>query len=119
MALYAENFNIIQYGLIILDLGDCQIVENIAAVIGNPFASGFVDNFDEHDFLKGNGQIITPCPPQDASGNRLELKLTRTPKIAPPPEFRNSKSYRDSQCSFQSQRARHRRHSSVYTDTRK
>nr|XP_022321424.1 carboxyl-terminal PDZ ligand of neuronal nitric oxide synthase protein-like [Crassostrea virginica]XP_022321426.1 carboxyl-terminal PDZ ligand of neuronal nitric oxide synthase protein-like [Crassostrea virginica] len=80
----------------------CQVVEDIAAVTGNPFASGFVDNFDEHDFLKGNGQIITPCPPQDASGNRLELKLTRTPKIAPPPEFRNSKSYRDSQCSFQS-----------------
>ena len=76
MALYAENFNIIQYGLIILDLGDCQIVENIAAVIGNPFASGFVDNFDEHDFLQDNGHIITPCPPQDASGNRLELKLT-------------------------------------------
>ncbi|XP_078323262.1 uncharacterized protein LOC144622466 [Crassostrea virginica] len=78
----------------------CQVVEDIAAVTGNPFAIGFVHNFDEHDFPKGNGQVITPCPPQDASGNRLELKLTRTPKIAPPPEFRNSKSYRDSQCSF-------------------
>ena len=80
----------------------CQVVEDIAAVTGNPLASGFLDHFDEHDFFKGNEHIITPCPPQDASGNRLELKLTRTPKIAPPPEFRNSKSYRDSQCSFQS-----------------
>ena len=77
-------------------------MEDIVTVTGNPFASGFIDNFDEHDFLKGNGQIITPCPTQDASGNRLELKLSRTPKIAPPPEFRNSKSYRDSQWSFQS-----------------
>ena len=38
----------------------CQVVEDIAAVTGNPFASGFVDHFDEHDFLKGNRQIITP-----------------------------------------------------------
>ena len=76
MALYAENFNSIRYELIILNLGDCQIVENIAAVIGNPFASGFVDNFDEHDFLQDNGHIISPCPPQDASGNGLELKTT-------------------------------------------
>jgi hypothetical protein len=36
-------------------------------------------------------KIITPLPPQDASGNRLELKLSKTPKIDPPPEFRNSK----------------------------
>ncbi|XP_062593117.1 carboxyl-terminal PDZ ligand of neuronal nitric oxide synthase protein-like [Saccostrea cucullata] len=80
----------------------CQVVEDIAAVTGNPFASGFDENFDGQGFLKDNGHIITPCPPQDASGNRLELKLTRAPKIAPPPEFRNSKSYRDSQYSVQS-----------------
>jgi hypothetical protein len=47
-------------------------------------------------------KIITPLPPQDASGNRLELKLSKTPKIDPPPEFRNSKSFRDSQISAQS-----------------
>ncbi|XP_048777066.2 carboxyl-terminal PDZ ligand of neuronal nitric oxide synthase protein-like isoform X2 [Ostrea edulis] len=80
----------------------CQVVEDISAVTGNPFASGFDENFDGQEYLKDSEHIITPCPLQDASGNRLELKLTRAPKIAPPPEFRNSKSYRDSQYSVQS-----------------
>jgi hypothetical protein len=80
----------------------CQVVEDISAVTGNPFASGFDESFDGQEYLKDGEQIITPCPLQDASGNRLELKLTRAPKIAPPPEFRNSKSYRDSQYSVQS-----------------
>ncbi|KAL5011588.1 hypothetical protein ScPMuIL_010139 [Solemya velum] len=45
-------------------------------------------------------QIITPNPPQDASGNKIELKLNTVPKIDPPPQFRNSRgSQRDSQCS--------------------
>ncbi|XP_069119482.1 capon-like protein isoform X2 [Argopecten irradians] len=72
---------------------------DLSSVTGNPFANGFNDNVESYyprhsdeEHLK----IITPLPNQDASGNKLELKLTKTPKIAPPPEFRNSKSYRDS-----------------------
>lgn len=76
-----------------------------ADVTGNPFANGFNDGFGDfyaHGATEDELKIITPMPPQDASGNRLELKLSKTPKIAPPPEFRNSKSYRDSQISQQS-----------------
>lgn len=48
----------------------------------------------------GTVQIITPNPPQDASGNKIELKMNTVPRIDPPPQFRNSRgSQRDSQCS--------------------
>lgn len=95
----------------------CHVVEDIAAVTGNPFASGFTETFEDQEFLKDNEHIITPCPPQDASGNRLELKLTRTPKIAPPPEFRNSKSYRDSQYSVQSTESASSQDTTLYIRT--
>lgn len=95
----------------------CHVVEDIAAVTGNPFASGFTETFDDQEFLKDNEHIITPCPPQDACGNRLELKLTRTPKIAPPPEFRNSKSYRDSQYSVQSTESASSQDTTLYIRT--
>ncbi|KAJ8300872.1 hypothetical protein KUTeg_022391 [Tegillarca granosa] len=81
-------------------------IVDFSSVTGNPFANGFEDDWDHSQFLKdheGTETIITPLPPQDASGNRLELKLNKAPKIDPPPEFRNSKSYRDSQISEQSQ----------------
>lgn len=78
----------------------------IASITGNPFANGFDDSFNQNTILQCSYEermkIITPLPPQDASGNRLELKLSKTPKIDPPPEFRNSKSFRDSQISAQS-----------------
>lgn len=95
----------------------CHVVEDIAAVTGNPFASGFTETFEDQEFLKDNEHIITPCPPQDACGNRLELKLTRTPKIAPPPEFRNSKSYRDSQYSVQSTESASSQDTTLYIRT--
>ncbi|XP_060077226.1 carboxyl-terminal PDZ ligand of neuronal nitric oxide synthase protein-like [Ylistrum balloti] len=72
---------------------------DLSSVTGNPFANGFNDNVESYYPQNSNEEhlkIITPLPHQDASGNKLELKLTKTPKIAPPPEFRNSKSYRDS-----------------------
>ncbi|XP_033760289.1 carboxyl-terminal PDZ ligand of neuronal nitric oxide synthase protein-like [Pecten maximus] len=72
---------------------------DLSSVTGNPFANGFNDNVESYYPRNSNEEhlkIITPLPHQDASGNKLELKLTKTPKIAPPPEFRNSKSYRDS-----------------------
>ena len=97
----------------------CQVVEDIAAVTGNPLASGFVDHFDEHDFFKGNGHIITPCLPQDASGNRLELKLTRTLRLPRRRNFGTPNRTEIPNVLFKAQRARHRRHSSIYTDTRK
>lgn len=78
----------------------------IASITGNPFANGFEDSFNQNTILQCSYEermkIITPLPPQDARGNRLELKLSKTPKIDPPPEFRNSKSFRDSQISAQS-----------------
>lgn len=78
----------------------------IASITGNPFASGFEDAFGQNAILQCSYEermkIITPIPPQDATSNRLELKLDKTPKIDPPPGFRNSKSYRDSQISAQS-----------------
>lgn len=78
----------------------------IASITGNPFASGFEDAFNQNTILQCSYEermkIITPIPPQDAISNRLQLKLNKTPKIDPPPEFRNSKSYRDSQISAQS-----------------
>ncbi|KAK3088452.1 hypothetical protein FSP39_019383 [Pinctada imbricata] len=74
----------------------------MSSVTGNPFANGFEDDFNVQELHNEEVTIITPVPPQDASGNRLELKLKRAPKLDPPPEFRNSKSYRDSQCSTQS-----------------
>lgn len=95
----------------------CHVVEDIAAVTGNPFASGFTETFEDQEFLKDNEHIITPCPPQDACGNRLELKLTRTPRIAPPPEFRNSKSYRDSQYSVQSTESASSQDTTLYIRT--
>lgn len=95
----------------------CHVVEDIAAVTGNPFASGFTETFEDQEFLKANEHIITPCPPQDACGNRLELKLTRTPKIAPPPEFRNSRSYRDSQYSVQSTESASSQDTALYIRT--
>ena len=67
--------------LLFLTWAICQVMEDIAAVTRNPFASSFVDNFDEHDFFQDNEHIITPCPPQNASGNRLELKLTRNLRL--------------------------------------
>ena len=76
--------------------------DDMSSVTGNPFANGFEDNFDSCVSHNDHVTIITPIPPQDASGNRLELKLKRAPKIDPPPEFRNSRSYRDSQYSVQS-----------------
>ncbi|XP_021349741.1 rho GTPase-activating protein gacZ-like isoform X2 [Mizuhopecten yessoensis] len=72
---------------------------DLSSVTGNPFANGYNDNVESYFPRNSNEEhlkIITPLPNQDASGNKLELKLTKTPKIAPPPEFRNSKSYRDS-----------------------
>lgn len=95
----------------------CHVVEDIAAVTGNPFASGFTETFEDQEFLKDNEHIITPCPPQDACGNKLELKLTRTPRIAPPPEFRNSKSYRDSQYSVQSTESASSQDTTLYIRT--
>ncbi|XP_052091450.1 carboxyl-terminal PDZ ligand of neuronal nitric oxide synthase protein-like [Mytilus californianus] len=78
----------------------------IASITGNPFANGFEDSFNQNTILRCSYEermkIITPLPPQDASGNKLELKLSKTPKIDPPPEFRNSRSFRDSQISAQS-----------------
>ncbi|XP_064616307.1 LOW QUALITY PROTEIN: carboxyl-terminal PDZ ligand of neuronal nitric oxide synthase protein-like [Liolophura sinensis] len=36
-------------------------------------------------------KIITPLPPQDASGNRIDLNIhNRTPKIEPPPKIKRS-----------------------------
>lgn len=36
-------------------------------------------------------KIITPLPPQDASGNRIDLNVhNRTPKIEPPPKIKRS-----------------------------
>lgn len=73
----------------------CHVVEDIAAVTGNPFASGFTETFEDQEFLKANEHIITPCPPQDACGNRLELKLAfiiKTKRIS------NFKSTRANQC---------------------
>lgn len=76
-----------------------QFGGDLSSVTGNPFANGFNENVECYFPRNSNEEhlkIITPLPQQDTSGNKLELKLTKTPKIAPPPEFRNSKSYRDS-----------------------
>ena len=92
--------------LLFLTLAICQVVEDIAAFTGNPFTSGFVDNFDEHDFLQDN--IITPCPPQDANGNRLELKLTRTLKLPHRQNFGTPNRTEIPNVLFKAQRARPR-----------
>ncbi|XP_067661699.1 carboxyl-terminal PDZ ligand of neuronal nitric oxide synthase protein-like [Haliotis asinina] len=59
---------------------------------GNPFRNSFANNSDDgrKEINEDKVKIITPCPPQDASGNRLDLKggTTHTPKIDPPPKFR-------------------------------
>ncbi|XP_041368540.1 carboxyl-terminal PDZ ligand of neuronal nitric oxide synthase protein-like isoform X2 [Gigantopelta aegis] len=67
---------------------------------GNPFRHSYTSSDDVGSSKKqrndDNINIITPCPPQDASGNRLELKInlnansTPTPKIDPPPKFRRT-----------------------------
>ncbi|KAK3593733.1 hypothetical protein CHS0354_013631 [Potamilus streckersoni] len=77
--------------------------EMTATISSNPFAGGDaefeVNNFEQRASPKWKGfdekvKTITSSPPHDAGGNKLELKLNLTPKIKPPPEFRNSNSPR-------------------------
>ena len=66
----------------------------------NPFRHSYTSGEDLSSCKKRNDDninIITPCPLQDASGNRLDLKInlnannsTPTPKIDPPPKFRRT-----------------------------
>lgn len=52
----------------------------------NPFSRNSMVSPKRRDDIK----IITPVPAQDASGNRLELKLGIAPKIDPPPKYTRS-----------------------------
>lgn len=52
----------------------------------NPFSKNSLVSPKRRDDIK----IITPVPAQDASGNRLELKLGIAPKIDPPPKYTRS-----------------------------
>ncbi|KAK7504521.1 hypothetical protein BaRGS_00004387 [Batillaria attramentaria] len=60
----------------------------------NPFENSFnpTSAMGDRKEVVGNGdkvQIITPLPLQDASGNRLDLKVgSQAPRIDPRPEFR-------------------------------